>query len=123
MNKTLLNLSGHPLSQPAIDQVEKEYDRIVNSDSIHIDFTKCIEEQVKNFISTIDLKIDGSFPLTIIPPGQSTIAIVTIAYIHGLTGFFPKICYLGQNKDGVYVPVQKVTINIQDIRLFARNYR
>ena len=123
MNKTLLNLSGHPLSNPAKNEFEKNYDRIINSTSIHINFTEDIEEQVKYFLNTIDLKIDGSYPLTVIPPGQSTVAIIIMAYIHGLTGFFPKICYLGQNHDGVYIPLQEVNINIQDIRLFARGTR
>lgn len=120
MTKILLNLSGHPLSKEATNKFEHDYTLIVSAAEYHIDFEKDINSQIKKLIESLNIIIDGSQSITVIPPGHSILAILTITYIHGLIGFFPRICYMDLNDDDIYVPKKEFTIKLQDIRKTAR---
>jgi hypothetical protein len=119
----LINFSGHFLCKEATEILKKKYETILNYEPIDFDFEKDIETQVSKIISNIPCTLDGSIPLSIIPPGQATLAILLVSYIHGITGFFPMICYLQINEHGLYLPKAEYTINLQSIRASGRKYR
>lgn len=118
-----INFSGHPLCQETIAILTRKYGKVINASPINFDFSKNVEEQILDYINKIGIKIDGTVPITIIPPGQSTLAIILVAYIHGLTGNFPSICYLELSDDGRYLPKAELYINSNKIRSAGRKYR
>lgn len=123
MKNILVNFSGHTLSEAAMIILEKNYSDIINCNSIEVNFEKEIAPQIEMIFNSININIDGSDPLTIIPPGQSTLAILICSFIHGVIGHFPKICYLNLIEQGVYVPNVEYSIDIQPIRINGRKYR
>ena len=93
-NGLLINFSGHPLSPEAIENLSQYYEEIVQAKPINFDFGGPIEEQLEALISGLRCSIDGTRHITVIPPGQSTLSILLVTYMHGLMGHFPAICYL-----------------------------
>lgn len=123
MNNILINFSGHPLCKEAIDVLKEKYDVIISPEPIDFDFDADIEMEISDIFRKIPHVLDGSVPLAIIPPGQSTIAILLVSYIHGMIGHFPPICYLQIRDDGLYIPRAEYTISTQSIRSAGRKYR
>lgn len=123
MNNILLNISGHPLSEKAIYELKKEFTEIEDIQISNIDFSSSIELQIKNIFSDCKSKIDGSIPLTIIPPWQSTFAILIFSYLHGLIGYPPNICYLEANTDNIFSPKTVFKFNLNKIKNSGRSFR
>lgn len=123
MNSILLNISGHPLNSQTRQALEKIHDCVIDANPIEIEFNGSIEEQIINFVEKIPVTIDGSSSITIIPPGQSTFAIILVSYLHGLIGHFPNICYLERTANGIYAPKLEYAINPQNIRVAGRRIR
>lgn len=123
MKKIIVNFSGHTLCTEAQDSFNKYYDNVINPEPINFDFGKDVEEQLKNVISMVLDILDADTALTIIPPGQSTLSILVISYIHGIIGHFPKICYLELGKNGLYLPKTEYEIDVQNIRMAGRMFR
>lgn len=123
MKNVIINFSGHTLCSETIQILNTKYDVVYNCEPVNFNFSKEVDVQLQEIISNIEIKIDGSFSLTIIPPGQSTFAILLVSYLHGITGHFPKICYLEMNEDGFYIPKSEFQINVQNVRSKGRLYR
>ncbi len=123
MNSILINISGHSLNSQARQALENIHDCVIDANPIEIEFNESIEEQIINFVKRIPVTIDGSSSITIIPPGQSTFAIIIVSYLHGLIGHFPNICYLERTASGIYAPKIEYTINPQNIRVAGRKIR
>ncbi len=123
MNSVLINFSGHSLSQEAIDELKLTYGNLVDAKPIEIAFNDNVEKQIKSLIESLSVKIDGSFSITIIPPGQATFAILLVSYLHGLIGHFPNICYLERTNSGIYLPKTEYQVQPQEIRSAGRKFR
>lgn len=122
-NGILINFSGHALSRDAIDSLSEKYKEIIQAAPINFDFTDCVEEQLENLIISLGCQIDGTQPITIIPPGQSTLSILLVTYLHGLMGNFPAICYLELSDSGIYLPKMEFSINSNHVRSAGRKFR
>ena len=123
MSSILINFSGHTLCKDAVEILTKKYELIINSDPIVFDFDGEIDVQISDVFMRIPHVLDGSVPLAIIPPGQSTLAILLVSYLHGIIGHFPLICYLQMSENGLYLPRAEYTISPQFIRTSGRKYR
>lgn len=119
----VINFSGHPLSTEAKEILEGVYDTVLQAIPIEFDFATDPEPQLESVVSALPLKMDGTFPLSIIPPGQATLSILLTTYIHGLTGHFPGVCYLERGNGGMFVPRVEFEIDINRIRSAGRRYR
>jgi len=123
MTGVLLNFSGHPLCQEAASILEKRFEKIVNSKPIEFDFAADVEAQLTRVIHDIPYKLDGSRPITVIPPGQATLAILLVSYLHGIVGHFPSLCYLEARPDGLYLPKVEYVLSVQSVRSAGRKWR
>ncbi|TFI05137.1 MULTISPECIES: CRISPR-associated protein Csx15 [unclassified Herbaspirillum] len=123
MISALINFSGHPLNLTARKELEGIHTKVIDVRPVEISFDEDIEKQISQLISSLPIRIDGSFSITIIPPGQATFAILLVSYLHGLIGHFPNICYLERSAKGIYVPKAEYEIQPQDIRAAGRRFR
>lgn len=119
----LINFSGHALSQEATSILGKRFERVVNVRPIEFDFSEDVDGQMKNIFREIPCKLDGSCPITIIPPGQATLSILLVTYLHGAIGHFPSICYLEATADGLYLPKVEYVMSMQSVRSAGRKWR
>lgn len=123
MRSLLLNFSGHPLNQHARNDLAQRFDRVIDAPIVEITFDDSIATQIERIVCGSKIRIDGSFSLTIIPPGQSTFAILLVSYLHGLIGHFPNICYLERSPEGLYMPRVEYQIQPHEIRGLGRKFR
>jgi len=123
MKKILVNYSGHPLSQNAKNALVKKYDVIYESDAIFFDFSADANIQLENIAKNTLHDVNADSTLTIIPPGQPTLAILLISYIHGLLGHFPNLCYLELGQNGMYLPKSEYEFVTQNTRTAGRLFR
>lgn len=123
MATIIVNFSGHPLCSETKEFLHRKYDKIIDAPAFNLNFDEEIEPQFQVLISNLEYPIDGSEPLTIIPPGQSTFSILLVSFIHGLIGHFPKICYLELTENGFYYPKVEYDINLQQLRAYGRKFR
>lgn len=123
MKPLLINFSGHLLSPEAIDELKAVYGTIIDVKPVEISFNENIEKQIESLVEGLPVKIDGSFSVTIIPPGQSTFAILLVSYLHGLIGHFPNLCYLERAGSGIYLPKNEYQFHPQEIRTAGRKFR
>lgn len=123
MQGNLINLSGHALSKETTRILEQRFNKIINMKPIDFDFEGDIEKQIISIINSIPCRLDGTIPITIIPPGQSTLSILLASYLHGALGHFPSLCYLEINSDGLYLPKTQYSVNTQSIRSAGRKWR
>lgn len=119
----IINFSGHPLSQEAIQFLSENYDEVVQAEPINFDFTHPVEEQLESLLISLPCTVDGTKPVTVIPPGQSTLSVLLITYLHGILGHFPAICYLELSDNGVYLPKVEFSINSNNLRTAGRKFR
>lgn len=119
----LINFSGHMLSEEAGLLLAERFEKIINSKPIEFNFTGDVEEQLKEIFRGIPYTLDGSRPVTIIPPGQATFAILLVSYLHGIMGHFPSLCYLEVGLNGLYLPKVEYVMNIQSVRSTGRKWR
>ena len=123
VKKAILNISGHPLSQEAIEIFAQKFDVIEDVKFNLINFNIDINSQIESVINLILTPLDGTVGITIIPPSPSVFAILITSYIEGLLGNYPSICLLEPNKDGIYVPNFNATTNGNILRKYARERR
>lgn len=123
MRSLLVNFSGHPLNEQAKHVLLNTFDRVIESQPVDIAFDSDIGSQLESIIKRLGVKIDGSSSVVIIPPGQSTFAILLVSYLHGLIGHFPNICYLERIGDGLYMPRIEYEVQPQQIRTAGRKFR
>lgn len=123
MNSVLINFSGHSLNQEVIDELKSIYGELIDARPIEITFNDDVEKQIKGLVESLSVKIDGTFSITIIPPGQATFAILLVSYLHGLIGHFPNLCYLERTNSGIYIPKTEYQVQPQEIRSAGRKFR
>lgn len=123
MNGVLLNFSGHPLNELARKELASEYDAVFTPAVLEFDFHTDPVPQLSRVLDTIPVTLDGSLPVTIIPPGQSTVAVLLFTFLHGMLGHFPRLCYLEMAKSGVYLPHAEYEITLHTVRMAGRAYR
>lgn len=123
MQSVLLNISGHRLSEEAHDELGKEFREIEDISFSNIDFSKNLEGQIKELFINCKTNLDGSVPVTIIPPGQSTFAILLYSYLHGILGYPPNICYLEADENNSFSPKSLFKINLNEIKTSGRAIR
>lgn len=123
MTGVLVNFSGHPLCHEATLILSDRFEKIVNSKPVEFDFSSNVEAQLTQIIQDISYKLDGSRPITIIPPGQSTLAVLLVSYLHGIIGHFPSLCYLEVSADGLYLPKVEYVMSVQSVRSAGRKWR
>lgn len=122
-NGIIINFSGHPLSKDAMQFLSDHYEQVIQSEPVNFDFTNRAEEQLESLLIDLPCTIDGTKPVTVIPPGQSTLSILLITYLHGIMGHFPAICYLELSDHGVYLPKVEFSINSNNLRTAGRKFR
>ena len=103
MSPTLLNFSGHALSGEVKKDLLSRYKAIEDIFDFDINFSRDIDSQFKEILAKVECPLDGSVSVTIIPPGQSTLSILLIIFLHGLLGYFPAVCYLKSEASGQYL--------------------
>jgi hypothetical protein len=123
MKRILVNYSGHPLSREASRALAPDFDELIQPEPFHFDFLGDANEQLGAIATKTLASLDPESVLTIIPPGQSTLAILLVSFIHGLIGHFPRLCYLELNESGMYMPRTEYQINTQEVRLAGRFFR
>jgi hypothetical protein len=123
MKKVIINYSGHPLSQDAKEALGRRYDLVVQPDPIIFDFSADANSQLESVAKKTLYDVDADSVLTIIPPGQPTLAILLISYLHGLLGHFPNLCYLELGQDGMYLPKSEYEYVTQNSRTAGRLFR
>lgn len=124
--KVLINLSGHPLSDNARKRVKKY--QIVNVDvpTIALDTLEGLVQGVQQMLAPLTGDNDVVTALKtgayeIVPPGASSVALVTITILHAISGHFPKLRYFYRNADGEFVLSD--TLDLQTLRTDARDSR
>ena len=123
MRRIIVNYSGHLLSKEASVSLGSAFDEIIQPDPFHFDFTADANEQLGVIVARTLESLDSESVLTIIPPGQSTLAILLVSFIHGLIGHFPRLCYLELNESGMYMPLTEFHISTQNVRTAGRFFR
>lgn len=101
----VVSLNGHPLTDYQRLQVQEKYDIEEEIEiPVHFDASP-IQQQAQKIMSKADLTLEewSSGKVLLIPPGLAPPALALIAYIHGLTGNFPKIGWIEKGAvDGLY---------------------
>lgn len=123
MTRVLINFSGHPLSSEAVSLLADEFSELYTVEPFEFDFDGDALVQIDNLVERVPYKLDGTQPITIIPPGHSAIATLLCAYLHGMLGFFPEICVMQLSKSGVYVPHRFYRVPLQGFRNRGRAMR
>lgn len=121
--KALLNISGHPLSNLAIDIFNKNFDIIEDVKFDLINFNDDVISQIEDIVNLIKIPLDGTIGITIIPPSQSFFAVLITIYIEGLLGNYPSICLLEPNEDGIYIPNFNALVSGHNVRKQGRERR
>lgn len=119
----LLSIFPGPLSHDAIQFLSDYYEEVIQAEPINFDFANPAEEQLESLLTNLPCTIDGTKPVTVIPPGQSTLSILLITYLHGIMGHFPAICYLELSDSGVYLPKVEFSTNSNHLRTAGRKFR
>ena len=122
----LINMSGHQLLKPAIDELEEKYGikrhQIYDINPGDAKLDKLVEHS-QMLVEKIYEKIGENLPngqYLIIPPGFSPLSLCLVSFLHGLAGHFPLIVVMG--KEGkVYLP--KNIVDLQIIRDESRKMR
>jgi len=95
MNNIKINLSGH--ANQALTDAGYIFPGV-----LHVDPTNP-GNAVDTLINVFrDLGINSGTTVHIAVPGMSTLAVLTMSVLHGLTGQFPFITYLVRNQDGSF---------------------
>ncbi|MGF6533204.1 hypothetical protein P3T20_004000 [Paraburkholderia sp. GAS206C] len=123
MSSYLINFSGHTLSAEALEIFRDSFEGIVEAHWPEFDFEQALDDQIRIVLDDLDVTLNGSVSITIIPPGQSTLAILLASFLHGMLGHFPKLCYLELSEDGLYLPKFEYSINTQAMRTSGRRFR
>ena len=123
MSAILLNFSGHKFCQKTRQELELKYSIIQDVPFYEIDFGENVEFQLEELFRCVETPLDGSLPVSIIPPGQSTLAIILMVFIHGILGYFPKICLLESKGSGEYIPTNIFCIDGYNLRKAGRSFR
>jgi hypothetical protein len=123
MTNALLNFSGHRLSEEAAGILEKRFSHIEEVRFQDIDFSGSVEDQVKELVQKARTPLDGSVPVSIIPPGHSTLSILLLVFLHGLLGYFPGICMLEARSPGKFLPTNVFHVDVNDLRNAGRAFR
>ena len=123
MNQLLLNISGHSLSESAIKEFENKYDAIETIPFDEVDFSLPIEPQIDRILAAAKSPLDGSCAVTVVLPGQSTLAVAVFIYLHGMLGFFPDIYLLQPSADGVFMPSSLLSVDSRQLRMKGRALR
>lgn len=123
MRSIVANFSGHPLSTQARLALESQFDAVIQSEPIQFDFSGDANAQIERICSAVLSVLDKDSALTIIPPGQSTLAILLASYLHGVIGHFPRVCYMELGHQGLYLPRAEYEINPQSTRAAGRFFR
>jgi len=124
----LLNLSGHPVSKEITDH---GYEVTEPSDPLQFDVSSAshlageVERLMGIFIEGLNpaqkqALLVGKY--VILPPGLAPAAIVTVAYLHGVTGHFPRILWMVRGQDQEFHPIEN-PLPVQAVRDAARARR
>jgi hypothetical protein len=119
----VINFSGHVLSDKTRKILLQKYEDIEELPFVEIDFTDSIEKTLQGVIDLVQTNLDGSIPISLIPPGQATFAILLVTYLHGLLGYFPAVCYLEASSSGQFEPSAIFHIDGYTLRKAGRSYR
>jgi hypothetical protein len=123
MESALLNFSGHRLSENAREILAQRYDAVEDVPFLEINFDKPLEEQFSGLLRQVKTPLDGTVPITIIPPGHATVAVLLIVFLHGVLGFYPSLCNLQQSAAGQFVPHTVFHLDNQLVRKAGRRFR
>lgn len=123
---TLVNLSGHPVTEERQRQlVERGYfiEEIIECPA-HLT-NEPIVPQIDALLLDIGLTIEewNTKRIAILPPGLSAPSIVLIARIHGLCGHFPDVIWVQRSADHGSTFVMGEYIDLQSLRDDARQAR
>lgn len=119
----LLNFSGHPLSEGAIQILRPRFRAIETIPFDNIKFDEDVDAQLKTIVMRAKTPLDGSIPVTLILPGHSTIAVLLIVYLIGLLGSVPNLCLVEPVGFGNYSPTNIFHLDLHKIRVQARAFR
>jgi len=119
----LLNCSGHKLTPRAEEELLRQFGHIEDVPIPTLSFDEDIERQIREIVSQIATPLDGSATVSVVPPGQSTVAILLLAYLNGIIGYFPSICYLAADRPGEYMPRAVFVLDPQGVRDGGRRFR
>jgi len=111
----LFNASGHPISQPDLDVVG-DFGKIVVPDLNPTDIQSVAK---KVALAAAPYAEQGTL---IALPGMSVIALATVAMIHGIIGFWPRVAFAKQ-VDGKFAWMEENILDLQVIRTSARTLR
>jgi hypothetical protein len=111
------------LCKEANNLLSSEYEVVLDAFWPEFNFDDSIEEQLRQVVKRLPIRLDGTIPVTIIVPGQATLAVLLMSYLHGILGHFPKVCYLEQSDSGLYLPRFEYIVNAQSIRTAGRRFR
>lgn len=101
-----LNLSGHQND----DLAEKGF---VFPGTIQINPEKGFDENlisVTNFLKAQG--VSSGSTVTVAVPGMSTLTVMVLVALHGLTGQFPFVAPLVRNENGKFVSVEEVDLQL-----------
>ena len=123
MSDVLLNFSGHKLCLKSRKLLENKFKIVEDIPFFEINFQSDVEEQIRSIVRKIKAPLDGSLSISIIPPGHSTLAILILVFLHGILGYFPKICLLQAEESGRYIPTSLFCIDGYLMRKAGRSFR
>jgi hypothetical protein len=123
MSEVLINFSGHKLCEESKGLLEERYEIIEDVPFFEIDFDSDVEKQLTKIVRKLKIPLDGSKAVSIIPPGHATVAILLMVFLHGILGYFPKICMLKPEGSGQYIPKNIFCIDGYLVRKAGRSFR
>lgn len=85
--------------------------------SIQVDPTAPIKDtasKMRDFL--VGLGIGSGDHVTVAVPGMSSLAVITVTAIHGLTGQFPTLVALVRQSDGSFVATDNSILDLQNYR-------
>lgn len=132
--RLLLNISGHPLSAEAEQQLKDHEERFnvvdINVPNVDVNSVQSIMEYIKDIAQTLckNSKIFQKIrrnDYLVIPPGLSILTSGTIALLHGISGTFPQQVWLVRNDEGKFMFGEDIDtkLDLQDVRIQFRDFR
>ena len=123
MEKAVLNLSGHLLSEPAVKTLLGHCKIVVDIPIPYLDFGLDVKEQTKGVASDLYGATEQYDLVGIVLPGHSLLAVIIVAILQGFMGYLPDIYVLEQSDSGIFLPVRQISVSLSELKKVARKER
>jgi len=117
----IVNFSGHELSDIAVKQIEEKFagqDLVIETIKVGLSRSKPLFTQIIGMMRNVKTNLNSGSQPVVILPGLPIAAALILAYIHGVSGRFPKVIELLRNQDSIWE-----THDVHDLEFYRHGSR